>query len=177
MFRENNAKQVRQFLGLVGFFRKLIKDFAKRVVPLTNLLRKNVTWKWGSVQETSVWEIKEILSSRPVILNFDPSLETEVHTDASSMELVAMLIQKFDNMNHVVAYYSRKTSPEEQRYHSYNLETLAIVEALKKFRVYVLGIKFNVTRVVFRTAEETHRAVVYTFVIFNNSKSVCTVMC
>ena len=47
-------------------------------------------------------------------------------------------------MNHVVAYYSRKTSPKEQRYHSYDLETLAIVEALKKFRVYVLGIKFTV---------------------------------
>ena len=139
-----NVKQVRQFFGLAGFFRIFIKDFAKRVVPLTNLLRKNVTWKWGSEQENSVREIKEILSSRPVLSIFDPSLETEVHTDASSIALGAMLIQKCNNMNHVVAYYSRKTSPEEQRYHSYDLETLAIVEALKKYRVYVLGIKFTV---------------------------------
>ena len=132
-----NVKQVRQFLGLAGFLRKFIKDFAKKVAPLTNLLRKNIPCEWKQEQENAVREMKEILSSRPILTIFDPSLETDVHTDASSDGLGRMLIQKAGSMKHLVAYYKWKTSPEEQRYHSYDLETLAVVEALKKFRVYV----------------------------------------
>lgn len=43
----DNLKQVRRFLGLAGYFCKFIKDFARKVAPLTNLLRKNVLWTWG----------------------------------------------------------------------------------------------------------------------------------
>lgn len=45
---------------------------------------------------------------------------------------------------HPVAYYSRRTSPDEAKYHSYDLETLAVAQALKLFRLYLIGIKFNV---------------------------------
>lgn len=62
---------------------------------------------------------------------YDPNSLTEVHTDASSVGIGAMLIQVESNEKRVVSYYSRKTTPEEEKYHSYDLETLVVVAALK----------------------------------------------
>ena len=140
----SNVKQVRQFLGLAGYFRKFIKDFVRKVAPLTNLLRKNVPWHWGDEESEVVKEIKRVLINRPILVIFDPGQETEVHTDACAIGIGAILIQENGNKKRVVSYYSRKTTPEEQRYHSYDLETLAVYMALKTFRVYLLGIKFTV---------------------------------
>ena len=140
----SNVKQVRQFLGLAGYFRKFIKDFARKVAPLTNLLRKNVPWHWGDKESEVVKEIKRVLINRPILVIFKPEHETEVHTGSCATGLVAILIQKNGKEKRVVSYRSRKTTPEEQRYHSYDLETLAVYMALKTFRVYLLGVKFTV---------------------------------
>ena len=100
--------------------------------------------QWAAEQSNGVREIKELLSTRSLLAIFDPELQMEVHTDAGCIGLEAILIQKRKKEKRVVAYYSRKTSPEEQRYHSYDLETLAVFVAFKVFRVYLLGIKFTV---------------------------------
>ena len=139
-----NVKQVRQFLGLAGNFRKFRPGYAKKVAPLTNLLRKNVPWVWGAEHSRVLEDVKQVLSERPVLVVYDPTLVTEVHTDASSIGLGAILIQKRGKEKGVVAYYSRETTAEEQKYHSYDLETLTVVVALRAFRVYLLGIKFTV---------------------------------
>ena len=75
---------------------------------------------------------------------FDPSRETELHTDVSSIGYGAILFQRIEGGLRVVSYFSRRTTNEESRYHSYELETLAIVNALKYFRVYLLGIQFKI---------------------------------
>ncbi|XP_045500927.1 uncharacterized protein LOC123698364 isoform X3 [Colias croceus] len=81
-----------------------------------------------------------------VLKIYDPNLETELHTDASAEGYGAVLLQRSltDNKMHPVYYMSKKTSATEKKYHSYYLEILAIVEAVKKFRVYLLGIKFKI---------------------------------
>ena len=89
-------------------------------------------------------EIKEILSTRPILAIFELELKTEVYTDAGAIGLGAIVIQLIKkNEKRVIAYYSHKTSPEEQKYHFYDLETLAVFATLKVFRVYFLGIKFS----------------------------------
>lgn len=137
-------KEVRQFLGLAGYFRKFVSNFARKVAPLTDLLRKDACWVWGPEHCAAVDEVKQTLCNRPVLTIYDPTLETELHTDASAIGLGAILIQKKGKEKGVVSYYSRKTSVEEQKYHSYDLETLAVVVAMKNFRIYLLGIKFTV---------------------------------
>lgn len=87
-----DIKQVCQFLGLAGYFRKFIRNFAQKVRPLTNLLRKNVVWTWGKEESQAVSVIKDHLSNRLILAIYDPTLETEVHTDASAMGIGAMLI-------------------------------------------------------------------------------------
>ncbi|XP_015435727.1 PREDICTED: uncharacterized protein LOC107191251 [Dufourea novaeangliae] len=139
-----NVKQVRQFMGLASYFRKFVPEFASRASCITKLLRQNQPWCWGPSQENARNYILDKLSSKPLLIIFDPKRETELHTDASSIGYGAILFQRMDGDLRVVAYFSRRTTPEESRYHSYELETLAIVNALKYFRVYLLGIKFKI---------------------------------
>lgn len=80
----------------------------------------------------------------PLLSIYDPDLPTELYTDASSLGYGAILIQKNQNKNKVIAYYSKRTSLTEAKYSSYDLETLAIYNALKQFRVYLLGINFKI---------------------------------
>ena len=86
------------------------------------------------------------MSQNPVLSIYDPKSETEVHTDASKEGYEAVLLQKscIDNLFHLVYYMSRKTTLAERNYSSYELEILAVIEALKRFRVYLLGIEFKV---------------------------------
>jgi len=136
---------IRQFIGLTGYFRNFIKNYATIAKPLTNLTRQSVPWSWGQKEEDAFRNLQRALSERPVLAIYDPKAETEVHTDASALGLGGILLQKTgEGRFHPVTYYSRQTSDTETKYHSYELETLAVVESLKKFRCYLLGITFTV---------------------------------
>lgn len=137
---------VRQFLGLVGYFRKFIHNFAALAHPLTKLLTKDAVWTWSHEQETAFKTLKDKLVTRPILAIFNPDYQTELHTDASKLGVGGVLLQKSpgDDAFRPVAYYSRKTSPEERNFHAYELETLAVICSLKKFRVYLLGQDFKI---------------------------------
>lgn len=67
-----------------------------------------------------------------------------MHTDASSVGIGVLLQEDSSGRLHAVSYFSRKTTKEEAKYHSYELEALAIVNTLERFRVYLLGIHFTI---------------------------------
>lgn len=141
----SDVKGVRQFLGLAGYFRRFIKNFACLTAPITVLLRKGQPFLWTAECERIRLELVKKLTEYPILNIFNPDLETELYTDASSVGLGAMLMQKgTDNLSHPVAYFSRRTTDCESRYHSYDLETLIIVEATHYFRAYLYGIKFTI---------------------------------
>lgn len=75
--------------------------------------------------------MKTSLISKPVLKIYDPQAETEVHTDACKQGVAGVLLQKQDQSLHPLAYYSRQTNSAEQNYHSYELETMAVVETIK----------------------------------------------
>lgn len=136
----SNLHELRQFLGLCSYFRKFIEKFAILAKPLTDLTKKDVSWSWGFDQIQSFNTLKQKLSSRPVLALFNEKLSCEIHTDACKNGIAGILLQKQDNGGlNPIFYYSRVTSREECNYHSYELETLAVVESLKRFRVYILG--------------------------------------
>lgn len=139
-----NVHELRQFLGLVSYFRKFVCNFAKITAPLSTLLRKDSTWKWGPNEESAFKRIKEILTTRPVLKIYNPEAQTEVHTDASSKGIAGILLQWQENQLHPISYYSRTTTREESLYHSYELETLAVVDSIKRFRIYLVGTHFKV---------------------------------
>lgn len=141
-----NVHEVRQFLGLTGYFRKFIQGYGEIARPLTSLLRKESEWQWSMKEEQAFSLLKEKLVNHPVLALYDPKLETELHTDASSLGVGGILMQwqRDTRVLKPVAYFSRQTTPEEKHMHSYELETLAVVCSLKKFRVYLLGIHFKI---------------------------------
>lgn len=136
---------VHSYLGLTGYFRKYIPSYAKVAKPLSDLLKGKREFRFGPEQRAAFVELKSLLSREPVLAIFNPQCETELHTDASALGYGAVLLQRssLDGQLHPVYYMSKKTTPQEEKYCSYELEVLAVVTALKKFRVYLLGIKFK----------------------------------
>lgn len=141
-----NVHEVRQFLGLAGYFRKFVKGFGEIARPLTNLLKKDIPFEWTDRESSAFHLLKDKLVERPILSLYNPKLDTELHTDASAHGIGGILLQWQENPRVLkpVAYFSRQTTPEERHLHSYELETLAIVCSLKKFRVYLLGVNFKV---------------------------------
>lgn len=141
-----DVKAVRQFIGLTSFFRRFIKDFALLTQPLTTLTRANVNFIWGNEQHEAFEKMKKKLTEKPILTLYDPSARHEIHTDASKEGVGAVLLQS-QTGGHLkpVGYFSRQTTDTEARYHSYELEALAVVEAIERFKIYVMGKKFKVT--------------------------------
>jgi len=122
-----------------------VLNFSQTLKPLYLLTsKKNTDFVWLPVHEQVRIKIITILTQTPVLIIFDPQYQIELHTDASCIGYGAILLHKIDNKPHVVEYYSKCTSPAESKYHSYELETLAVVNAIKHFRHYLQGRKFVV---------------------------------
>lgn len=138
------VKQVRQFNGLAGYFRKYIPDFSRVMVPLYELTKQGAKWEWTDKHEKARNTIIESLTSEPVLTLFQEEAPIQLYTDASSLGFGAVLVQVIDGRQHVVAFMSMRTTDAESRYHSYELETLAVVRAMKHFRQYLYGRKFTV---------------------------------
>lgn len=141
-----DKKGIQRFLGLTSYFRKFVNGYAVIAKPLSDLLRKESRFVFQDLQQVAFEQLKAALVREPVLKLYDPKLITEIHTDASKFGFGAVLLQKDqgDCLLHPVMYMSRKTKPCEEKYHSYELEVLAVIEALKKWRVYVLGLKVKI---------------------------------
>ena len=129
-------------MGLAGYFRKFIPEFATRTACITKLTRENEPFVWTEEKETARKYIIDHLTSKTLLSVFNPELPTQLHTDASSLGYGAVLLQKSDGNLKVIGYFSKKTNRYEEKY-SYKMETLAVVSALKYFRIYLLGIQFT----------------------------------
>jgi len=98
---------------------------------------------FGEAESRSFKTLKQKLTDAPILAIYNPKAKTELHCDASSHGFGAVLLQQQeDKIMHPVFYFSRRTTEPESRYHSFELETLATVYALRRFRIYLQGISF-----------------------------------
>ena len=142
--KPSTVKEIRSFLGLAGFYRKFVYRFATIAAPLTELLKKDVKFEWGEVQDRAFNTLKQALTNPPILALPDFSLDFHLVTDASGSGLGSVLMQKHKNKLRVVAYHSRKMSDAERNYTITEQETLAIIDALKHFRLIIFGYKIHV---------------------------------
>ena len=135
------VKDVQKFLGLAQYYSRFVHHYAAISSPLTNLLKKGQEWRWGDDERKAFDTLKDALCCDPVLKPFDPRLPTFLETDASQLNvgLGAVLCQVHPDGPHPVAYMSKKLSRAERAYEVHDLECLAIVVALKKWRHYVMG--------------------------------------
>lgn len=139
-----SVENVRSFLGLAGYYRPFIKNFASIANPLTRLLRKDVTFHWNAIQERSFRELQFALTNAPVLAFPDYSSPFVICTDASALGLGAVLMQTDERgMKYVIAYASRVLNSAESNYSVTELEALGVVWALRHFRDIILG--YNIT--------------------------------
>ena len=137
-----DVTKVRQFLGLASYYRRFVPAFARIAAPLHFLTKKNVVFNWTHECEEAFSKLKASLTSAPVLSFpvFGPDTEFILETDASGVGLGAILSQEqTDGCVHPIAYASRSLDPHEKNYGISELETLALVWAVRYFRPYILG--------------------------------------
>ncbi len=140
-----SVENVRSFLGLAGYYRPFIKNFAAIASPLTRLLKNNVTFHWNATQGRSFQELKFALTNAPVLAFPDYEAPFIICTDAPALGLGAVLMQCDERgKNHVIAYASRVYNTAEANYSVTHLETLPVVWALKHFKDIVLEYQITI---------------------------------
>ena len=134
-----NHKEIKQFLGLVGYYRRFIKNFSSLTQPFTSLLKKNTPFKWEMRQQINFEKIKQVLSSEPILRYPNFNKEFILTTDASDEGIGAVLSQGKVGNDLPIAYASRTLNKAERNYDTTEKELLAIVWATKHFRPYLYG--------------------------------------
>ncbi|GJR75546.1 putative reverse transcriptase domain-containing protein [Tanacetum coccineum] len=129
--------EIRQFLGLAGYYRRFIEGFSKIAKPMTELTQKNQKFYWGEEQEEAFQLLKQKLCAAPILALPKGSDDFVVYCDASIKGLGAVLMQRMK----VIAYASRQLKIHEKNYTTHDLELGAVVFALKIWRHYLYGTK------------------------------------
>ncbi|KAK7087136.1 hypothetical protein V1264_021225 [Littorina saxatilis] len=142
--RPETKKQVRSFLGLAGYYREFIPNFAAITAPLSDMTRKGCPNRilWGPAQEKAYQTVRDLMSRDPVLRLPDTAKEFILRTDASDEGIGAMLMQEHGGKPFPVSYASKKLSGAEKNYSTMEKECLAIVWGIKKFELYLQGVKF-----------------------------------
>src|SRR5436190_3909218 len=138
-------KEIKQFLGLIGYYRKFIPNFAKITKPLTQCLKKDNKIDIEDSNYRKSFECaKNLLINTPILQYPDYEKTFTITTDASNFAIGAVLSQNFENKELPIAYASRTLNEHEINYSTTEKELLAIVWAVKYFRPYVYGRKFKI---------------------------------
>lgn len=143
--RPKTKKQLRSFLGLVGYYRRFIPNFAAIAAPLTDRTKKGepTLIRWGDTEEKAFNTLKQKLEKEPILHLPDLTTPFILRTDASDVGLGAILLQEEDGKKFPIAYASRKLLPREQRYSIMERECLAVVWGTQKFEPYLFGKHFQ----------------------------------
>lgn len=135
--------ELRGFLGVVGYYRKFIKDLAKIAKPLTQTLRKGEKIEHTNEFVSTFNRLKNILTSSHVLQYADYDKRFILTTDASNFALGAVLSQGPIGRDRPIAFASRTLTKTEENYSAIEKELLAIDWACKYFRPYLFGRKFT----------------------------------
>ena len=155
-------KNVKQFLGLAGYYRWFIDGFSKIASPFNQLLQKDIPFNWTEKQQAAFDILKAKLCEEPLLQRpdfFQPFILT---TDASGFAIGGILSQGKIGKDKQIAYASRSLSETEKKYDTYEKEALAIIFCVTHFRPYLYGRKF--------TLATDHKPLVW----FQNSKDPCS---
>lgn len=155
-----SSDDVKRFVAFSNYYRRFIPKFAEIVVPLNNLLKKNVEFIWTDKCEKSFQQLKNSLASPPILQypDFSDTNKFQLYTDASGIAIGSVLC---NGDGRPVAYASRGLNKAELNYPTIEKEMLAVVWSIKYFRPYLFGKTFKIFT--------DHRPLVYLFNMNNPS--------
>ena len=138
-------KKVKQFLGLIGYYRKFVPRFADVARPLTNLTRLDQPFEWSDKCQTSFELLKEVLIKEPILRFPDPNKPYTLYTDASKYAWSCVLTQQYthdiDNkqivVNHPITYVSGLFKGSQLNWAALTKEAYAVYMSIKKLTYYL----------------------------------------
>jgi len=135
-----DISEVRSFLGLSGYYRKFIRNYADIARPLCDLLKKGVPWAFQKPQLDAFHKLKKLITSPPVLAHPDLSKPFILETDASGVGIGGVLSQiGEDGKEHPIAFYSRSLNPAQRNYGTVDREGLAIYACVIHWEPYLEG--------------------------------------
>lgn len=138
------VKQVRRFLGVTQWYQRYMSNYSATAAPITDLLKKANSFKWTPEAQKAFEKLKANLTSAPVLVHPDFSLPFYIQCDACITGVGGVLYQVIDGGEHPIAFMSKKLNAAQRNYSITELECLAAVLCIKKFRCYVEGMRFTV---------------------------------
>jgi hypothetical protein len=140
-----NVKHVQQFLGLCGYYRRFVKDFAKIAYPLNHLIKKDTVWKFDDECIKAFETLRAALMEQPILRQADFSKSFTLYTDTSGFCIGAILSQVDDKgAEYVCEYASRLLKAPEVNYTVSEKECLGVLWGCQHFRVYLHGTRFRI---------------------------------
>ena len=141
-------RKLQEFLGLVNFYHRFVPRCANILAPLNALLKtipaNSQTLRWNSAATSSFQKIKKALVKAALLVHPKPDAPINVMTDTSDVAIGAVLQQYLDGKWCPLSYFSRKLSPTEQRYSTFDRELLAVYSAIHHFRHFLEAREFYV---------------------------------
>jgi hypothetical protein len=134
-----NVTALRAFLGLTGFYRRFVINYAAIASPLTDLLKTHA-FQWSPAAETAFQSLKKAMADLPLLSLPDFTQPFEVTTDASNHAIGAVLSQH----SKPLAFFSKKLNPRLSASSTYIRELYTLTEAIKRWRQYLLGSTFKI---------------------------------
>jgi hypothetical protein len=143
--RPQSKKDLRAFIGLVGYYRRFIPSFSHRAANLTDCTgsKRPDQLVWTDELEREFQDLRTALTHSSVLTAYNPELPLSLHTDASDRGIGATLSQTVHGEEKPIAFFSKKMLGRETRYSTTEKECLAIVRAVKHFEAYLLGVQFE----------------------------------
>ena len=135
----SSVTEVRKFLGFANYFRRFVDHYSAISRPLEEITGKNAHFVWNSSRQEAFEALKQALLKAPVLKLADVKKPFRVITDASDFAVAGVLLQQgsLESSWNPVAYASRKLSSAERNYTAAERETLAVVFAVKCWRIYL----------------------------------------
>lgn len=141
--KPKNVHELRSFLGLCSYYRRFVQGFSSIAKPLFNLTENKKPFIWTDETEKSFNDLKNKLTSSPILSHPDSINEFILDTDASQIGIGAVLSQERNGIEYVIAYFSKTMSKAERNYCVTRRELLAIVKSVQHFHHYLYGQKFK----------------------------------
>ena len=139
-----NPKEVKQFLGLVGYYRKFVPRFADISRVLTHLTKKDVEFKWTPECKNCFQILKEFLQQAPILRYPDPQANYTLYTDASKYAYAGVLTQHYNGTDHPITYVSGLFRGSQLNWATLTKEAYAIYMSVKKLSFYIDTAKITV---------------------------------
>ena len=139
-----NPKEVKQFLGLVGYYRKFVPWFADISRVLTHLTKKDVEFKWTPECENCFQILKDFLQKAPILKYPDPQANYTLYMDASKYVYASVLTQHSDRTDHPITYVSGLFRGSQLNWTTLTKEAYTIYMSVKKLSFYIDTAKVTV---------------------------------